>query len=231
MDVDISSSALCSVVRRALSVSFYLEASCRPQSLAELVNMLSKTGKKVCTGFWAGSLPTFKLSITLDPGTVDSQRCGSSFHTPQGTIPSHEALSRGRTQACGQAFLSTRKTYRQEDLVKTVQWEGSRLPGSVLCPGLRPGSLRTAWVKGQITETSSGGLSSLVGCMVFVKKWMRQPESYRVRLPRGLQESRDHVLCEDEVEADKSISNLLSLIMVFDFFVFNTIEGRFRKGI
>jgi hypothetical protein len=52
--------------------------------------------------------------------------------------------------------------------------------------------------------------------MVFVKKWIRQPESYRVRLPRGLQESRDRILCEDEVEADRSISNLLSLIMVFD---------------
>lgn len=65
-----------------------------------------------------------------------------------------------------------------------------------------------------------------------MKTWMRQPESCRVRLPRGLQESRDYIFCADEeLEADRSISNLLSLIMVFDFFVFNTIEGRFGKGI
>ena len=68
--------------------------------------------------------------------------------------------------------------------------------------------------------------------MVFVKKWIRQPESCRVRLPRGLQESRDYIFCADEeLEADRSISNLLSLIMVFDLFVFDTIEGRFGKGI
>ena len=34
-------SSQCSVVRRALPVSFYLQASCCPQSLVELVNMLS----------------------------------------------------------------------------------------------------------------------------------------------------------------------------------------------
>ena len=182
-------SAQCSVVRRAYQVSFYLQVSCHPQSLAsvieevflgEPVNMLSKRGKRVCTEFWGGSLPTFKVTITLKPETVYSPRCGSSFHTPLGAISTHKAHSPDRTQACGQALLYFRKTYRQEDgdedhpvRKKQAAWSNAL-----------PWSQRTAWVKGQGAKTSTGGLSILLGWMIFVKKWVGQPESHSMRLPK-----------------------------------------------
>lgn len=113
------------------------------------------------------------------------------------TLPRALSSSWGLSAVAGHRPVGRLSSLLGSHTGKRIWWrpssEKSKLPGAVLCSGPQAGFFENSLSKGPDNWDKLWGLSPLLGWMVFVKKWMRQPESYRVRLPRGLQ-SRDHVL-------------------------------------
>lgn len=80
----------------------------------------------------------------------------------------------------------------------------------MLGSGLGLDSLRRAGAK-----TSAGGLAELCKEMDKTSRGLQCEVAQR-----GLQEIRDSIFCGDkEIEADRNINNLPSLILVYDFWI------------